>query len=282
MFVEVILAGGGMKGLALLGALSCLERHGCISTSSVRRYVGASVGAIISTLLIVGLSADDIFNVLCGIDFTKLSNVSCDSILNFPTTLGLSSSSHVIDMMQICLEHKGFSRDITFDALYAKTKRSLHVVAYCISKNKPVAFSFRTHPQMPVLMALRASIGIPFVFPPTIYDNDMYIDGCTVESCPVRFAKYNRRSIVLMFENAPVETSVSELSNLSTYMGVFMSCLKHHMNKGGFMCRTRPPKNVIEIHTNCSLLDFNMTLPSKIEIYRHGYRACEDFLRTPS
>ena len=97
-------------------------------------------------------------------------------------------------------------------------------------------------------VALRASIGIPFVFPPTIYDNDMYIDGCTVESCPVRFAKYNRRSIVLMFENAPVETSVSELSNLSTYMGVFMSCLKHHMNKGGFMCRTRPPKNVIEIH----------------------------------
>ena len=54
--VAVVLGGGGMKGLAHIGALKALHRHGIVPDE----YIGTSVGGYIGALAAGGLSPDQI------------------------------------------------------------------------------------------------------------------------------------------------------------------------------------------------------------------------------
>jgi NTE family protein len=57
--IAVVLGGGGMKGLAHIGALKALHRHGIVPDE----YIGTSVGAYIAALAAGGLSADQIEDI---------------------------------------------------------------------------------------------------------------------------------------------------------------------------------------------------------------------------
>jgi NTE family protein len=67
MNVDLVLEGGGVKGIALVGAYKVLERHGY----HVRRVAGSSAGAIVGTLIASGMSADDMVDVMTHLDYTK-------------------------------------------------------------------------------------------------------------------------------------------------------------------------------------------------------------------
>ena len=58
----IVLGPGGSKGYIQLGALLRLELDNLLS--NVVQYVGCSVGAIISLLMVVGYSANDIINYM--------------------------------------------------------------------------------------------------------------------------------------------------------------------------------------------------------------------------
>src|SRR3982750_3533792 len=57
--VAVVLGGGGMKGLAHIGALKALHRHGIVPDE----YIGTSVGSFIAAMAAGGLSADQIEDI---------------------------------------------------------------------------------------------------------------------------------------------------------------------------------------------------------------------------
>src|SRR6185295_1793555 len=59
MKVSVVLGGGGMKGLAHIGALKALHRHGIIPDE----YIGTSVGSYIAALAAGGLHPDRIEDI---------------------------------------------------------------------------------------------------------------------------------------------------------------------------------------------------------------------------
>src|SRR5882672_6460985 len=57
--VAVVFGGGGMKGLAHIGALKALHRHGIIPDE----YIGTSVGAFIGAMAAGGLSPDQMEDI---------------------------------------------------------------------------------------------------------------------------------------------------------------------------------------------------------------------------
>src|SRR5262245_24361242 len=63
MKVAVVLGGGGMKGLAHIGALKALHRHGIVPDE----YIGTSVGSYIAAMAAGGLTADQIEEIALGI-----------------------------------------------------------------------------------------------------------------------------------------------------------------------------------------------------------------------
>src|SRR5450631_3304873 len=57
--VAVVLGGGGMKGLAHIGALKALHRHGIVPDE----YIGTSVGSFIAAMAAGGLSPEQIEDI---------------------------------------------------------------------------------------------------------------------------------------------------------------------------------------------------------------------------
>src|SRR4051812_44655693 len=67
--IDLVLAGGGVKGIGHVGALEVLEEHGY---DQFQRVAGTSVGAIVGSLVAAGIPAADIADALLEFDFRKL------------------------------------------------------------------------------------------------------------------------------------------------------------------------------------------------------------------
>src|SRR5690242_7339609 len=66
--VDLVFKGGGIKGIALVGALAALEEHGF----RPGRCVGTSAGAILTSLVAAGYSASELRDIFLSFDFARL------------------------------------------------------------------------------------------------------------------------------------------------------------------------------------------------------------------
>src|SRR3954471_14941575 len=64
-YVDLVLEGGGVKGIALVGALSILEEHGFLP----QNLAGSSAGAIVATLYAAGYKAAELRDIISSLKF---------------------------------------------------------------------------------------------------------------------------------------------------------------------------------------------------------------------
>ncbi len=72
MKADLVLEGGGVKGIALVGALSVLEEHGY----AFPRIAGTSAGSIVGALLAAGKSAEQMYEIMKATDFRRFMDRS--------------------------------------------------------------------------------------------------------------------------------------------------------------------------------------------------------------
>lgn len=68
--VDLVLEGGGVKGIALVGALEVLEEHGF----TFRRVAGSSAGAIAGALIAAGIPAKKLAQILREVDYRRFQD----------------------------------------------------------------------------------------------------------------------------------------------------------------------------------------------------------------
>src|SRR5437763_7733470 len=64
-YVDLVLEGGGVKGIALVGALSILEERGFLP----QNLAGTSAGAIVATLYAAGYKASELRDIIGSLKF---------------------------------------------------------------------------------------------------------------------------------------------------------------------------------------------------------------------
>lgn len=69
MKVDLVLEGGGVLGIAFVGAYKALREQGY----SVSRVAGTSAGSLMATLIAAGFSAAELETLAYAIDFKKFS-----------------------------------------------------------------------------------------------------------------------------------------------------------------------------------------------------------------
>lgn len=69
---DLVLEGGGVKGIALVGALSVLEEAGY----RFERVAGTSAGAIVGSLVAAGIPAADLVDIMKGLDYRRFQDRS--------------------------------------------------------------------------------------------------------------------------------------------------------------------------------------------------------------
>lgn len=76
--VNLVLEGGGVKGIGLVGAITELEKQG-YSWNSIG---GTSAGAIVATLLAVGYTGKELYEIICGPDIKFIDMMDDESVRN--------------------------------------------------------------------------------------------------------------------------------------------------------------------------------------------------------
>lgn len=195
MYADLVCKGGGVKGVALVGALSFFEEEGYVW----QRTAGTSVGAIVASLVAVGYSAREIRNIMFNLDYNKFADKNkLQSIPLFGpiTSLFVSKGLHAGDYIENFLtekfERKGkkYFRDI-----YVNGESKLKVIATDVTRHKLITLpddlvEYNINPlDFEIAKAVRMSLSIPFFFEPMILNigkNPCYIvDGGLLSNFPI-------------------------------------------------------------------------------------------------
>ena len=184
----VVFAGGGVRGLAFVGALQVLRDEKGIDFGAraphVKTAVGVSVGTLFALMICLGFTVAEITDVA---SMLKQSDIlETDPVRLFSGELSLDNGSKLKSHVEALLVKKGFSKSITFLELAKATQTSMHLVVTDLTTAGVVHVSELSHPSLSVVTAMMASMTIPLVYPPVVApDGHLWIDGGVLENFPV-------------------------------------------------------------------------------------------------
>ncbi|MEM9919324.1 MAG: patatin-like phospholipase family protein [Bacteroidota bacterium] len=185
---NLVLEGGGVKGVAYAGALKVLEDQNIMA--SVERVAGTSAGAITACLVSLRYSADDISSTIKGMNLGSFDDK--ENIIKKIHYYGLHPGNTFLNWIkgQIANAGHGFGENATFEDFKNAGCRDLRVFSCDICTHTVQEFSFKATPKVVVAEAVRASMSIPLYFNAWKFTNDnptdhLYVDGGMVYNYPI-------------------------------------------------------------------------------------------------
>jgi NTE family protein len=176
-YENLVFEGAGIRGLAYCGALMELDERKMLTP--IQRVAGTSSGAITATLLAVGYTPQEIFEMIGNTNFAKFNDgggLFIGGTLRLFRRMGYYKGKKFTRWMESCIAAKVGNANITLTELEALSKqnpvfKTLVITATCMNHQKVEYFSFHTYPQMRVVDAVRASMAVPLYFEPLIIND---------------------------------------------------------------------------------------------------------------
>ena len=226
---RIALSGGGMKGIAHIGALEVLQTRGLLK--HINEYLGISAGALISLCLVIGYTLSELNNLSCVFDFSQTQNLEFDTVIQCIDILGFDDGKNVEKFLSVLIRAKGLPDTITFEEFYRRrpTAPSLRVFATNLNTMSSIEFSKKT-PRVSLSFAVRASMTIPLIFTPLRHPltNDILVDGALVSHFPFyHMTDEERRDTIGIAFNINSNSHPTETPKIVDYiMKCYMSTYK--------------------------------------------------------
>jgi NTE family protein len=165
---NLVLEGGGMKGMAYPGALMELDKLNKLD--SIKRIAGTSSGSVNAALLSIGYTPKQIYKLSYNTSYHKLDKKGFPifgPIVRMKSTYGWYSSSRFAKKIEEAIEFKTGIADLTFAQLHDSTKvnssyKDLYITGTCLNQQRTIIFSYETYPNMRIVDAVRISSTLPF------------------------------------------------------------------------------------------------------------------------
>lgn len=257
----LVVSGGGMKGVASLGAVVALKRAGALK--NVTTVVGTSAGALVAAALATNRAS---LKLLDG--FAESSYKPDIDLGNLLATFGLDSGRHLDDWIDSLLGGRAY----TFREVQDTHGMRLVVCATNLTERRPQYFGPDTSPDMDVALALRMSCTIPLYFSAVKHEGKVYVDGAVSDNFPLAWAaeQYGQDKVLgIAFR--------PRLSNpggsLEAYVGALLECStrRHYDNND---------KRVLLLDTGArSAFEFSMTHRDMKKLYTSGARQARGWLK---
>ncbi|MEJ8800657.1 patatin-like phospholipase family protein [Pontibacter sp. H249] len=174
-YKNLVLEGGGVRGIAYGGALAELDSLGILP--QIKRVGGTSAGAIQAALLAVGYTPNEITDITFT---TPVQQFNDGRFIFFGGTnrlfkqYGWYRGDKFTDWLGKQLEAKTGEADITFAELHAlavqNKARDLYVTGTNLTDQCVMVFSHETYPNMQVKHAVRISMSIPLYYRAVLLD----------------------------------------------------------------------------------------------------------------
>lgn len=269
----VVISGGGLKGLSALGSLSCLYDNKIITIPEI--LAGTSVGSVICFLINIGYHPKDIYNILLQIDFTKLIKYVEPENLLIEPCFGLSSPEPILQIIYTFMKKKNIKKNITFKELYELTKSKLIITGTCINDVTINYFSIDSSPDMPILKAIRISIGIPFIFRPYLYDGKLWVDGGCMDNFPIDLFVDKLDDVIGIYLDDYYEL-IDNIDEVQDYFYRIFKCVFRGLN-----CNKIKLYQKYFIHIVCDgnhSTNWEITEQDKQNLYNLGYSVAKKYI----
>jgi hypothetical protein len=283
-YQTLVLSGGGMKGIALLGALQQLQDT--LYLQSIDKVIGTSIGAMIGYLWIIGYSPIELMVLLCHKQHQEL--LQSLSLTRWDMVNCLEGNRGAISYMLIHELLEKLSLDkistlLTLQQIKQMFGKELICCTYNRSLHKTEFLDSTKYPDLPCLTALRMSAAIPFIFDPCFFNNNLYVDGGIVENIPLSPLDEKEKCLVLYFKHPmkqPIskKTEFSFIENMSDLFITVIHQFEHSLleifqRKQGHPSPSRFIPILLSIE---STLHFNLPKSEIFDMFSLGYQTCKN------
>lgn len=189
MYYNLVLSGGALRAIALLGAIKYLEELNILK--NIKQYVGTSAGSIISFLIIIGYSSNEIINMFSNV-INNITDFNLNDFTNILDDYGLDDSSRNKNFLEDCLYKKINKKKITFLEFTKKFGINFVITGSNLTNRETDYFNVDNFPDMNVIDAILISSCVPLVYKPIKYKDCLYADGGLYDNLPLKYFKENR------------------------------------------------------------------------------------------
>jgi NTE family protein len=204
-YKNLVLEGGGIRGMAYGGALTVLEQKGVLQ--QIERVGGTSAGSIAGLLVSLGYTAKEIDSTMRAVQVEQFNDGNGGLLGKYKRAkryYGIYKGDVFEAWLEYMVERQTGNPLTSFaqlDSLAAANKRfkSFQCVGTNLTKQQLQVFSSAATPNMPLKTAVRISCSIPFFYEPVLLDSsfaevnnpakgqryDIYVDGGIMANYPI-------------------------------------------------------------------------------------------------
>ena len=172
---HVVLGGGGVYGIAILGAMSSIY-------STITHFSGTSAGALVAVALCL-YTPEELLKELKTFKFFPDESID---LTNFIEHYGFIDVQFLLTKIAYLLHKKIGIDSPTLLELHTFSKKTVYICGTNISQQSTEYFSFESHPDMKVIDALHITMSIPLLMKKVEYNGELYVDGGVTDNFPIK------------------------------------------------------------------------------------------------
>jgi NTE family protein len=303
--IDVVMEGGGVKGIGLVGALEVLAHEGY----HFRRVAGTSAGAIVGSLLAAGVKPKQIHQAISQLDFTDFQDESfIDRLGPFGKGLsiifekGIYEGKFLTTWLGDQLASAGVKTfaDLKLTGKHAKDlpenqRYKLVVLVSDVTRGRLIRLPWDYHEygldpdQQLVADAVHASSAMPFYYEPVKLQSNLLVDGGLISNFPVWLFEPSKHK-----HNIDIPTIGLKLSAREEALGLRPESMTSSTLGFGFSILSTLTSALDQIHLDdpCTQrrtvfidtfdlhsTDFGITPEQQVQLYQNGRSAAEKFLK---
>ncbi|HSX35802.1 MAG TPA: patatin-like phospholipase family protein [Patescibacteria group bacterium] len=296
---DLVLEGGGVKGIGLVGAIEVLSRAGY----TVRRVAGTSAGAIVGSLAAAGMPADKLTETMHSLDYTKFKDKgflaqfgAVGEAASIALTKGIYKGDYLQTWLAGQLEALGVRTfaDLALTEPWAKhlppeQRYKLVVVVSDVSQGRMLRLpwdyaKYGLDPnKQPVAEAVRGSMSIPFFYQPSRLRDSYLVDGGLLSNFPIDlFDTTNDWPTfgIKLSAKPRAGTAPNSTSNIVNYSLAILSTTTNAHDQMHIDDPCTQRRTIFIDTDNISSTDFAITPAQQQFLYQSGQTAVTKFLKT--
>jgi NTE family protein len=275
--------GGGMKGLAYVGALKRLVHHG-VRIQDIKHFTGTSAGSQVAAYTACGYTVEELENIMYKLPVRKFKDNSLGCVRNSCRILrqyGYFKGVYLEKYVDKLIKKKLGIKKATFKDLFRYNNVMLRITGTCLSTGHIEYFDHELCPDMPISKAVHISSCIPIFYSSVKYNDKYYVDGGVLHNLPI-YAFPQLNTLFLKFKDTTESSSTYNINNIYDFMYALINITINSSNKlsvDNGLIKLKDNVTLIDIDTkDVSYVDFGMSDDTKTFLMKQGELAINTYI----